>query len=170
MGYYLYKKTKSSNVLTASSGDFCLFSPNLLRHRIKGERIGCKNRISRIYLWLISRGNAKIVYVKSADSLIMHTSCVMSKCKKFTFMRDNDFEIGPCVTKDEYRGQGIYPRVLNYITSSFGEDGAVFYMIVEENNTSSIKGIEKAGFEKCGVVQKSRFLKKYYVEEENVNE
>ena len=105
----------------------------------------------------------------SEDNKIAHTTYLIPKCRKFDFMGSSDWEIGPCITAREFRGQGIYPKVLNHITSSFGNNETIFYMIVEENNLSSIKGIEKAGFKRCGLVQKTKWLKQYR-KQENMDE
>lgn len=76
-------------------------------------------------------------------------------------MKKNDLEIGPCYTYPEFRGKGIYPKVLTKICQKRGGDSISFYMIVDENNLSSIKGIEKAGFVRCGSVYISKFARRY---------
>ena len=63
------------------------------------------------------------------------------------------------MTIPEYRGKGIYPQVLNYITYSCGRD-TKFYMLVNPTNESSIKGIKKANFKFCGKVIVTK-LKQY---------
>ena len=65
----------------------------------------------------------------------------------------------------DYRGKGIYPMVLRYISNSIGTDDTTFYMIVDAKNASSIRGVEKAGFKKCGVVKKMNFSKRYIIEQ-----
>ena len=51
--------------------------------------------------------------------------------------------------------------MLHYITSIVGTQKTFFYMIVDENNIPSIKGIEKAGFQRCGSVYVTGIMKKY---------
>jgi len=75
-----------------------------------------------------------------------------------------DYEIGPCFTYPKFRGKGVYPQMLKYISSNVGAENSIFYMIVDETNLPSIKGIEKAGFQKCGTIKVSRFLKRYQLE------
>ena len=78
-------------------------------------------------------------------------------------MRKGDLEIGPCYTYLTFRGKGIYPKVLSKICAIRACGEGSFYMIVDESNIPSIKGIEKAGFIQCGKVKKGRFLKRYYM-------
>lgn len=52
--------------------------------------------------------------------------------------------IGDCFTDDNYRGQGIYPNVINHILTEFANTHDL-YMLVAPTNIPSIKGIEKAG-------------------------
>ncbi|MBR2988530.1 MAG: hypothetical protein IKC64_02260, partial [Clostridia bacterium] len=132
-----------------------------------GEKIGFKTYLVRSYFSLITWGKAKIYYAITKEGEVAHTSYLIPKCSKFPFMKKNEFEIGPCETKEKFRGQGIYPFVLNRIVCSAQNPGTKFYMIVDESNISSIKGIEKAGFEKRGLVEKTRFLKRYRLYEEN---
>lgn len=162
MRYYLYKKS-GRTAEDASQGEIEVhcFAPKPYRLALPGERLSIKTIAVRLNFWLISKGRARIFYVILGDKRIAHTSYLVPKCGKFGFLNSSDWEIGPCRTAREYRGQGIYPKVLSYITSSFGNDGTTFYMIVKENNLSSIKGIEKAGFKRCGTVKKTKLLKRY---------
>ena len=72
--------------------------------------------------------------------------------------------IGDCYTRPDYRGKSIFPFVLNYITKEiFAEDKKKeVFMIVNQDNLSSIKGIEKAGFRKCASIQTKRWLWFYF--------
>lgn len=109
------------------------------------------NRID--YAWhLITLGKYKKIVVLNKDNSVVHTSCVIGKCFKFPFLSKSSAEIGPCNTHLDFRGRGIYPMVLNYIRSM----GAYtdYYMLVKTDNTSSIRGIEKAGFLRIGTVEK----------------
>lgn len=99
-------------------------------------------------------------YVRDEDGNLAHTSCVIPACAKFPFMDRMDYEIDPCYTYPAYRGKGIYPIVLHSICRELAENGSAFYMIVDERNASSIRGIEKAGFVRYGTVLKGKFTKR----------
>lgn len=72
-----------------------------------------------------------------------------------------DFQIGPCYTVPEFRGKGLYTNTLLYIISQNEYKKSSFWMIVDENNGASIRGIEKAGFLKIGKVKKTKLFKRY---------
>lgn len=134
---------------------FSMFVPN--------EVVSFKLFVSRLLLFIMT--NAKImIYYLMDDDVLVHTSCVIPKCYKFPFLGKDDFEIGPCYTNPQYRGKGIYPSVLRYITRSIGNENTSFYMIVNENNLASLRGVEKADFQKCGSIRISKYTKKYLVE------
>lgn len=99
----------------------------------------------------------------SNDNKLLHTSYVVPKCWKFPFLCDNEYEIGPCNTLQQFRGQGIYPKVLEHIVHTIGTKDTKFYMIVDDKNQSSIRGIEKAGFRRSGIVEIRGMFKQYYI-------
>ena len=107
------------------------------------------------YLWsLVTFGKFKKIVVLNDENTVVHTSCVIGKCFKFPFLPKKAAEIGPCYTHVDFRGRGIYPMVLNYVLSSgYYQE---YYMLVAQNNTASIRGIEKAGFKRIGMVVKRR--------------
>lgn len=65
--------------------------------------------------------------------------------------------IGDCFTDNRYRGLGIYPMVLRRIAKEYIEKSQVF-ILVAPDNVSSIRGIEKAGFQFMGKLTCFRFL------------
>lgn len=130
---------------------------------LQGENKSIKLVAVRCLFQLITLGKAK-VYCYRYNGELVHTSYVIPKCCKFPFLNKHDYEIGPCFTYPQYRGKGYYPQMLKYICSNIKTENSVFYMIVDETNLSSIKGIEKAGFQRCGTIKVTRFLKRYQLE------
>lgn len=161
---YLYKinSTDVKNRPIESHGeiDLKVFTPSLRGLFLKGEKAGIKAACARLMFHALTLGKAQIYYVRSGNDII-HTSYVIPACVKFSFMSRNDLEIGPCYTYPAFRGKGIYPKVLSEICRRRANDISSFYMIVDETNLPSIKGIEKAGFVRCGSVQKSKISKRY---------
>lgn len=88
------------------------------------------------------------------------TAEVISKLPFFPFMGKEDIFIGPCRTLPEHRGKGYYPFLLNHIVNGNPSKNGI--MIVEENNHSSIRGVEKAGFRRYARGKKT-FLKRYII-------
>ena len=161
---FLYKSTKNDSAeMNIDEMDIGVFSPGITRLILNGEKRTFKLLLVRFLFWISTRGRVKIYYATQNGELV-HTSCVIPKCYKFPFLDNEDYEIGPCVTYPKFRGKGVYPWMLKHICSSIGDEKTVFYMIVDETNISSIKGIEKAGFVKCGTVRVSKFIKQYQLE------
>ncbi len=159
---YCYKKSQCSDdsLKNFNQEEVKVFTPKIGRLSLHGEPTGFKTFVVRFLFQLTTNGKAKIYYVADADDL-MHTSYVVPQCSKFPFLGKNDYEIGPCFTYPQYRGKGIYPNVLRHICNSLGNSDTSFYMIVDDANIASVKGIEKAGFKKYGVIEVTKYTKRY---------
>ena len=127
---------------------------------ISGEIKSFKSTLIRLIFMLITLRKSYVYYCTDDVGKVIHTSCVIPKCIKFPFLSNIDYEIGPCMTIPEYRGKGIYPQMLSYITHSCGNEKSKFYMLVNPTNKSLIQGIKKAGFKFCGEVVATK-LKQY---------
>ncbi len=161
---YLYKNTQD---IQKADCKFQIkkFTPEIFGKKIiKGENLSFKAKLVRNFFVLFSKGKMQIYYAVDENGTIMHTSQVLPKFYKFGYMQKGDYVIGPCVTRHEFRGKGIYPCVLKHILNQLKP--STVYMVVDETNPSSIKGIEKAGFIRYGIVKKTKFLKKYYLVKE----
>jgi len=159
MHLYKYDSSDVNSIANYCDFDLKIFIPSLRGLFLKGEKTGLKTALIRLYFQTITFGKAKIYYVQKGENLV-HTY-VIPACFKFPFMGKHDLEIGPCYTYSSFRGQGIYPKVLTEICRRQCKDTSLFYMIVDETNIPSIKGIERAGFTRCGSVYKSKYMKRY---------
>ena len=158
---YSYKKNiHSQNEKRLTTHDVKIFTPTIPKLILPGEIWDLKKILTRLFFQIISKGKAKIYYISDGDK-IKHTSYVVPKCFKFTFLGESDYEIGPCYTYSQYRGQGLYPMVLRSICDSLGNIGTTFFMIVDDSNISSVRGIEKAGFVICGEIVVTKYTKIY---------
>ena len=159
----LYVKNKNFCEKVNNEFDIFEFRPSIRKTRLKGEAKNIKVSIVRIWFQIMTFGKAKLLCAVNKNGNVMHTSYVIPKCFKFPFLNKNEYEIGPCNTIAEFRGQGIYPKVLNYITHTVGTEDTKFYMIVDSENVSSVRGIEKAEFKKIGEIEKRGIFKRYFV-------
>lgn len=147
--YKLYRLNKKEEIIS---------TPFLLLNNISKEKVTIKNTgfFRAIYWNIISHNKASIYFIKDEKGIV-HSSYVIEKCCKFPFMKKDDIEIGPCYTRKDMRGKGIYPSVLNYIIQTELTEHNFAYMIVEENNSSSLRGIQKLGFINIGNLKKDIF-------------
>lgn len=69
-------------------------------------------------------------------------------------LNDGECEIKFCLTFSEWRGQGLYPSALETIQHYLAAGGyRRCFICVKQDNLSSIRGIEKAGFRRAGAVR-----------------
>ena len=85
------------------------------------------------------------IYVITKNDICIHTSMVIGKGWRFPFMSNDDIQIGPCWTATESRKQGLYVAIIQRILCDFSDHQC--WMICDENNIASIRGIERAGLE-----------------------
>lgn len=165
--YYLFKRAAGLNGTGQKKNDFlneCVvetLKPHPFRLFTPGEHQNMRIGLLRGYFWAITLGNYKIFFLKHHDKVI-HSSYVIPKCIKFPFLKAGDYEIGPCNTHVDFRRKGSYQFMLGYILSCEEHKAADLFMIADEGNKASINGIEKAGFKRCGTVERTR-LKNYRI-------
>jgi len=94
----------------------------------------------------------------------VHQSFLFPKLRLLKLIRATGPAIGDCVTSTDYRGQSIYPYVINKIACEYLNARGVreMFIVVNDNNIASIKGIEKAGFTLRAHIKAKRFLAFYF--------
>lgn len=110
----------------------------------------------------ISKGKKK--YFILDKGVLVHNSFLLDKVFLLKLIRKNGQTIGDCYTHPDYRGKSIYPFVIHFIAKKIlieAENSAVF-MIVNRDNASSIKGIEKVGFRKYASIQTKSWFWFYF--------
>jgi RimJ/RimL family protein N-acetyltransferase len=110
-----------------------------------------------------SRKKNKWCYtIKEGDTLV-HTSYLYDSVFLLKLLKKNGPVIGDCYTNKQYRGQSIYPQVINKIAFETLKKGIQdVFIVVSPENISSIKGIEKAGFTKFASIKGTRWLWFYF--------
>lgn len=93
---------------------------------------------------------------------VVHKSFIFKNVHLLSLLNRSGITIGNCYTNPEYRGQSIYPKIISYI---YKEKKQQTLMIVDSNNISSIKGIEKAGFKRIAHIKTKRWLIFYFNKE-----
>jgi RimJ/RimL family protein N-acetyltransferase len=123
-------------------------------------------RVRRLSLWYLLRwrrqGQGWLFLVRSADRYCHYTFVTPGHRYRRLFpiiTEPRALLIGPCLTEAELRGRAIYPRVLQHVVATLAECGyGPFYIDTSLDNVASIRGMEKAGFKRCGVWRGRRAL------------
>jgi hypothetical protein len=99
---------------------------------------------------------AAVAYGVIHESALAHVSWALpssQEAPRHLGLRDRDVEISACVTLPEFRGRGLYALAIRSIAEDQKQAGArVVFMKTAPSNTSSQKGILKAGLTKRGQV------------------
>ncbi|WP_329903755.1 hypothetical protein [Porphyromonas pogonae] len=130
---------------------------DVIWHILSFFRFICGQKSARFRRWTLINSKGEVIS-------FAHT---IGKIFQFPFMENDGIHIGPCETSIDNRGKGYYPLMLNYIIHSMPNSN--FYMIVDEYNISSIKGVLKTGFKPFAFGRRTRFLKRYIIVE-HINE
>ncbi len=91
------------------------------------------------------------IYTVQRGRKIVHYSVVLSRFFRFPFMAENDIQIGPCWTDNEYRRKGIHSFIIRKILDTYQNRGNFkFWYITREDNIASRESIQKTGFIQYG--------------------
>lgn len=105
----------------------------------------------------VSKG--KTCYFIEESNKVIHKSYLFSKVFLLKSINKRGPVIGNCSTLKSHRGLSIYPYVINKIAKDvILHSNKPVYIVVNKNNLSSIKGIEKAGFTKLASIVAKRWL------------
>lgn len=85
---------------------------------------------------------------------LVHRSCVFPRYFRFPFMATDDLQIGDTWTAEEHRGKGIATFAIKKLLELKQKPGRRFWYVTEEDNISSSRVVEKAGFVQVGKGQK----------------
>ena len=151
-------------VTTLFDHEVCQTKDNV-EYEIKCERLNRHNAGLKLSLmWNIAcLGRVWHYYITDASGKRIHSSFVVRGKSKFTFVGERDIEIGPCETDPDYRGHNIYPYVLSHIIEEELDEKGKAYMVVDDDNPASIRGILKAGFRPTGDIITVNRLKQYRI-------
>lgn len=145
-----------------SSTDFPhLAIPNDITFRRVSPSLSLRNIIWFILVKLFngSGGGDFFDYQIVKNGVVVSRAQVVSWMPIFPFMPHNGVQIGPCSTIPSERGKGYYPLLLQHIMDT--NPNKTFYMIINTNHKSSIRGVEKVGFQKFanGIKKNHRYVK-----------
>ena len=101
--------------------------------------------VVNLFWFLFSLGNFSVLVLLD-DKTVVHHSYLTPKVFRFPFMKKGDVQVGPCVTHEAYRRQGIYTNVLELIPSLFPGNQHVIWTYTTEDDTAAQKAFKNAGY------------------------
>ncbi|WP_417857666.1 GNAT family N-acetyltransferase [Xanthomarina gelatinilytica] len=114
--------------------------------------------MSRYSIKIKKEPKRDVYYVLNNENQIVHRSFVFKKVHLLKLIKTEGRVIGGCFTPENYRGQGLYPFILNTIGREYFETNDFnLYIIVDKTNLASIRGIEKSGFKRVNSITTKRF-------------
>ena len=115
------------------------------------ELIQTKEEFGAAQYWDLVDPDAQCYLARDGDRIVGVHWVSTREANDIVTLRAGECVIGPCVTVPRDRGRGIYPLMLSHICADWRQRGGHrAYMVVNVNNVASIRGIEKAGFRRCG--------------------
>lgn len=101
------------------------------------------------------------------DGVYVHSSTLFNKLNILKLIQKKGPAIGDCYTNPDYRGNSIYPFVINYISNEMLIENKIkeLFIIVNSDNRSSLQGVEKAGFKKFASIKARRWIFFYFKKE-----
>lgn len=95
---------------------------------------------------------------------VIHRSYIFNKLHVLRLIGKSGPAIGDCITIPQYKGKSIYPFVISELAHNIlsQKQKKEVFIIVNSDNASSIRGIEKAGFSLFKKIQAKRFLLFYF--------
>lgn len=171
-GLYVFDKSNKLQSIEIENEYYLdKYKPTLFKLSHPNEYIDIKTKLIRLYFIILSMGNLELYCIKNEEGVV-HVSYVITgglSGFKFRFMKNIDIEIGPCYTVNKHRGKNIYPYCLQNILKDKLNEKNNAYMIIDNENYSSINGVKKINFIKCGDLIKTKWLKKYLLKNKEVS-
>lgn len=105
----------------------------------------------------------KFKYLIKIKNEIAHISFIFKHIYLLKLLNKKGPVIGDCRTIKKFRGMSLYPYTINRIAKEvLKSNNKEVFIIVNQDNQNSIKGIEKAYFKKIAAINSYRWLWLYF--------
>lgn len=147
MGKLVEKSDRLLLLKKCGNERYYVFRPRLMRLFPKSGDMKEMN-FKEILLHLVRLVHGYKVYILTDDNDQVKGSILFSKGGSFRypFASKNDLIDGPSYTVPEFRGQGVAVRIGDAVMNEFESDYNVVYGTIRQDNTPSIKRVQKNGF------------------------
>ena len=165
--YYFYKQGVIPSQPTLPAGVIIKRQiPKPFVKNMYSMQMGKKRFCYFFLMTFLYRGISRVFkeYDVIIEDEVVSKAVLVSKVPIYHFLPKGGVHLCYCETISEARGHGYYPLLLSYIQNDNPQ--MELFMIVEETNYASIRGIEKAGFVKYAKGEKlenGKFVAKYLI-------
>lgn len=109
------------------------------------------------------------VIIKDGNKFVLKM-LIVPRYYKWPFMGPNDLQFAYGTTNPDYRRLGVAKIAMDIAISQLAAKGRKFWGIISEDNTPSIKWVEKVGFKYVGKIEHHNvrgisFLRRLYLSE-----
>lgn len=171
--FVLYQDSKGSQVQPKTDKKFKLCEVREISKNVRRQITQLQGYLYCTYLRLRYGCAETFLGLVWDNRKLVHVSWVIPAkiCNtRYSFIPKGRYVIGPSSTSPDYRGQHIFPYVLQQVVSCLPKCQE-FWIFANEENTPSLRGIKKAGGQKIGTFIHIRLLwglfsrVKYFAEE-----
>jgi len=164
--YVLYRRASASTVGMTAGLSAEIASPGERLSPLQRAFLRRHTRWSTVW-WILRRQEAWVFFMRS-ETNYCHYSFVTGTRRLRSILPpmrgQKSLLIGPCFTEVGFRGKNINPTILGYIGACLSQKGyGPFYVDTTPDNRASMRGSEKAGFEKIGTWAGWRMLGDLFV-------
>ncbi len=157
-GFFLYERTLSgSEAITLPAS---LTSVRLATSAERKALAQARESFEAASYWEMVQPDAECYLGFDGNNIVsVHWMSTIEESNGLVELAPGDFVIGPCVTISTHRGRGVYPAMIRALCDDRYRKGQRrAYMVVNFDNSPSIRGIEKAGFKCTGRADLRRLL------------
>jgi hypothetical protein len=158
--FLLLQDLQESQVQPGIDVKFELCKVQEISKHVRGQIAQLQSYLYYMYLRLRYGTSETLLGLAWHDKKLAHASWIIpaEACKaRYDFIPKGNYIIGPCRTSSCYKGQGIFPFVLQQLVSCLpGRQEC--WIFANEDNIASLKGISKAGAKKVGTFVHTRVL------------
>ncbi len=138
--------------------EFEIWEPSIIDMKPRGVPLSLCTWWCYYFTKILLHRPSYAIFFISMDKAIIHYTLTSFKSFKFPFMNDDDVQIGPSWTTEEYRNGNIASRVILSIIEHHRSDTGNFYWIAREENIASRSLVEKLAFKDCGEIKRNMRL------------
>ncbi len=106
---------------------------------------------------ILFNSNFDFALIYDGKQVVHYTGIYLTRSFQYPFMEKEDLQLGPAWTHEQHRRKGLASYALHEILKTYESRNRTFWATIKENNTASIRYIERGGFLKYATGIKKTF-------------